>query len=116
MKREYYFYLDDMIKAFTLILEFTKGLTYAEFEKDDLRSSAVVRQFEIIGEAAKNIPAEIQDRFPEIPWKQIARTRDRFIHAYFGLDMEILWKLIEEESGDLLKKLKDIRLTIKPGK
>ncbi len=73
------------------IQEFTKGMQYSQFVHDKKTTSAVIRQFEIIGEAAKHIPASIKKKYPEIPWKDMSGMRDRLIHGYFGVDYQLVW-------------------------
>ncbi|MEW6381354.1 MAG: HepT-like ribonuclease domain-containing protein [bacterium] len=73
---------------------FVQGMDFSEFVHDDKTSSAVVRKPEIIGEAAKNIPSYIRQRYKELPWAEMAKTRDKIIHFYFGVDYEIIWKVI----------------------
>ena len=78
-------YLKDIIEAMNKIKDFVVGLTFEEFQKDDKTSSAVIRKFEIIGEATKNISGEIRTKYSGIPWKEMAGLRDRLIHSYFGI-------------------------------
>ena len=80
-------YLKDIKTAITSIDEFIEGLDFNQFKVDDKTSSAVIRKFEIIGEATKNIPEVIRKKYPEIPWKDIAGMRDKLIHAYSEVDL-----------------------------
>ncbi len=99
MKRERDFldYLADILDAMDKVRQFTGGMTLEEFSADDRTTFAVVRALEIIGEATKNIPARIRSMYPEVPWKQMAGTRDKIIHEYFGVDLTIVWKTAKEE-------------------
>ena len=72
-------------------------MSFDEFAADDKTTSAVTRKIEVIGEAAKNIPRNIRQRYKEIPWSDMAGTRDKIIHFYFGVDYEIIWKVIKEK-------------------
>lgn len=72
-----------------------KELNFEAFKINDEKSSAVIRKFEIIGEAAKNVPEEIKQKYSEIPWKEMAGFRDRLIHFYFGVKYELVWQTIK---------------------
>ncbi len=87
MKRDIKLYVKDILDAILAIEKFVEGMTFEEFERDDKTSSAVIRKFEIIGEATKHIPDEIKQRYPDIPWKEMAGFRDKLIHFYFGINI-----------------------------
>ncbi len=90
-KRKYRLYLEDMNLAMERIAEYIKDLSFADFKKDYKTVDAVIRNFEVIGEAAKNIPAEVRGKFPEIPWDEMYLLRNKVSHEYFGIDYEIIW-------------------------
>jgi uncharacterized protein with HEPN domain len=69
---------------------------------------AIVRNLEIIGEAARNIPEEIKRKYPEIPWRDIGDTRNKILHEYFGMNLEIIWKTIQDDLPDLKPKIQKI--------
>ena len=71
-------------------------------------SSAVSHKLEIMGEAAKNVPDDVRQRYNEVPWSDMARTRDRIIHAYFGLNYQIIWRVIKERLPELKPKMREI--------
>ncbi len=108
MTREYGDYLEDIIDAVDSIEEFTHGKDYEDFLEDKKTIYAVVRAFEIIGEAVKNIPPEIRNEYPEIPWKSMAGMRDKVIHGYFGVDNKVLWKTSKEDIPELRPNVKSI--------
>jgi len=92
MKRTYKLYLNDILEAIERIENYTKGLSFEDFSKNSMVVDAVVRNFEIIGEAAKQIPTEIKKKQDQIPWKEMAGMRDKLTHDYSGVNMEILWQ------------------------
>ncbi|MGR3309808.1 MAG: HepT-like ribonuclease domain-containing protein [Candidatus Brocadiales bacterium] len=96
MKRDYRLYLDDILEAIEKIEKYTEGLNINVFRKDDKTVDAVIRNFTIIGEAAKHIPEDIRKRSPEIPWKMMAGMRDKLIHEYFGVKFDFLWDTIKK--------------------
>ena len=96
-KRIYSDYLEDIIESILKIEEFTKDMDYIQFKDDSKTSYAVIRAFEIIGEAAKKIPNEIKSKYANLPWKEIAGMRDKLIHAYFGVNLEVVWKTVIQD-------------------
>jgi len=103
--RDYRDYLQDILDAVNDIESFVDGMTYEEFIKDRKTLNAVVRSIEIIGEASKNIPETLKANCKELPWKQMAGMRDKLIHAYFGVDVETLWKAVKENIPPLKKAI-----------
>jgi len=98
----------DMFLACRKVLDYTEGLSFREFARDDKTIDAVIRNIEILGEAAKNISEEFRDRYPHIEWSKIARTRDKLIHFYFGVNKEIVWDIGKENIPELLNDLRHI--------
>jgi len=106
--RSFNIYLKDIIDAMIKIEDFIKNMSFEEFQNDDKTSSAVIRKFEIIGEATKNVPEEIRQEFSDIPWKEMAGMRDRLIHSYFGVDYKLVWTTIKKripEVKPLIEKI-----------
>src|SRR3989339_20449 len=90
------------------IKKFVKGIDKNEFAKNELIQDAVIRNFEIIGEASKKISTDLKQVYYEIPWKEISGMRDKLIHDYLGVEIEIIWKTIEQDLPTLQKELKKI--------
>jgi len=108
MKRHYSLFVKDILDCIDKIQEFIGDMDYKQFKDNDLVNSAVIRKLEIIGEASKNIPDFIREKYPEIPWKDMARMRDKIIHFYFGVDYEIVWKVIKERLPELKEKIERV--------
>lgn len=98
-KRTYKLYIKDILDSIKSIREYTNGLTFKEFRSKKIVIDAVVRNFEIIGEVARNIPADVKSLHREIPWRQMSGMRNKVIHEYFGIDLDIVWKTIQTLSN-----------------
>ena len=107
-KREILLLLDDMLLSAQKIKRYTNDLDYNSFVSDDKTIDAVVRNFEIIGEAANRIDPDFRDKNPEIEWKRIRGFRNRIIHDYFGIDYEIVWNIIETYLDEMIDWLDTI--------
>lgn len=101
MPRDYRLYLEDIIEAIARIERYTSGTDFTTFSADEMRIDAVVRNLELIGEAAKNIPKAQRDLTPTIEWRKIAGLRDIVAHHYFSLNLAIIWDVVEHRLGDL---------------
>lgn len=108
-RREWRFYLDDMIGFAEKVLAYTSGLDAAQFASGGMVHDAVLRNLELIGEAATRIPEEIRQSNPQIPWRMIIATRNRLIHGYLGIDNDTLWSIIRDDVPALLQNLQSIR-------
>ena len=106
--RDYRLFLKDVINAMEAIESFVEGMDFEDFVEDDKTSSAVIRKFEIIGEAVKHIPEWVKEKYPDIPWKEMAGMRDRLIHAYFGIDFRLVWDTIKHDVPELKSRLLEI--------
>jgi len=96
-------YLDDIVKSCDKIMGFIEGFSLPELIRDEKTYDAVVRNLEIIGEAAKHIPDDIRELIPQIEWRKVAGMRDMLIHAYFGIDNDILWDVAKNKVPQLLE-------------
>lgn len=101
MPRDCRVYLEDILDAVHKVRAYTNGLSKAAFLLDDKTFDAVVRNLEIIGEAAKNIPDTVRADAPGVEWKKIAGLRDILIHEYFGIDGEIVWDIVQHKLPNL---------------
>jgi len=97
MKREVDDYIQDIIESMNKSIRFVAGMSYDSFADDDKTIFAAVRALEIIGEAVKNIPQEIREKHNGIPWRDMAGMRDKLIHEYFGVNLDVVWKTVQEE-------------------
>ena len=107
-KREDSAILQDIKEAIKRIISYTSKIDYEEFLQDFKTQDAVIRNIEILGEAAKSLSNETRDKYPDIPWKDIAGTRDRLIHDYFGVNIDIIWDIAKNEIQSLSTQLKAI--------
>jgi len=106
--RDYKLYLHDIKEAVEKIETFTKGFTFEEFAKDTKTVDAVIRNLEILGEAAKHIPKRVKEKHPDIDWKAMGGMRNILAHEYFGVRMGIIWKTIRERLPELRHKIEEI--------
>jgi hypothetical protein len=100
-------YVQDILEAIRRIDEYLEGLTFEVFVGDTKTVDAVIRNFAVIGEAAKHVPVSVKRKYPEVDWKRMAGMRDKVIHEYFGVDPRILWdtsKIDLAASKPLLEK------------
>ena len=103
MPRDIRLYLDGMVEAIRAIREYTSGMTYDSFAADRKTLDAVVRNLEIIGEAAKNLPEEIKDKGREVEWRKIIGLRNLLTHEYFGISKPVIWDIVTNKL-DLLER------------
>src|SRR3989344_9351687 len=96
-------YLNHILEAIAKIEKYIKGFDYDSFESDDKTIDAVVRELEIVGEAAKHVSDSLKDEHPEIPWSKMMGIRNRLIHEYFGVNKKIIWETCETDLPALKK-------------
>jgi len=111
----YRVHIQDIFDSICEAEEFVGGMSFEEFIKDKKTINAVIRSFEVMGEAVKNISKSIKKKYPEIPWKRMAGMRDKLIHEYFGVDLEIVWETIKEDIPKIKPLIREILDKIEEG-
>jgi len=106
--RSYLMYLQDIQIAMNRIAEYLENLDFKIFKQDYKTVDAVIRNFEIIGEASKNLPIEIKEKHPEIPWQEMYYLRNKISHEYFGIDYEIIWDVATHYLPENKKQIEKI--------
>jgi len=101
MPRDFRLYLEDVIEAIAKIRRYTVGLSFHQFAEDEKAVDAEVRNLEVIGEAVKKIPEDMRQKHADIDWRKIAGLRDILIHEYFGIDVEIIWDIVQNKLPSL---------------
>jgi len=101
MYRDCRVYLGDILEAIQRIREYVQGLSFDGFEGDSKTVDPVVRNLEVIGEAVKHLPDGLREEPPEIEWRKVAGLRDVLVHEYFGIDLEIVWDIVETKLDPL---------------
>ena len=108
MHRSYLHFLDDIKEAAGKIQDYTKEMSYEEFLADRRTQDAVIRNFEVIGEAIKNLPDTVKTRHPTVEWRQIAGLRDVIAHGYFHIDFEVIWEIVTDRIPEFKKNIAKI--------
>jgi uncharacterized protein with HEPN domain len=93
---------------------FVAGVEFRAFSHNEEKTFAVIRALEVIGEAARHVPASVRNRHPEVPWKQIVGMRNVVIHGYFGVDLEVLWRTVHDDLPPLRQAIARILQSSRP--
>lgn len=116
MKKDPEIFIQHILDCIELIEDYTRDVTREDFVKSSQLQDSVIRRIEVIGEAVKNIPQEIKNRYPDIPWKRVAGMRDILIHEYWGIDINLIWEVATKEVFEIKRKMLVIMISLKTGK
>ena len=109
MKKEPEVFIEHILESIELIENYTANKTISDFIESVQLQDSIIRRIEIIGEAVKNLPAEVKSNYPDVPWKNIAGMRDVLIHKYFGIDLELTWQVVQKDIPDLKREILKIK-------
>lgn len=105
MKKDPQVYLNHILDSIKSVEEYTKGLTEEEFYGSPEKQDAIIRRIEIIGEAVRNLTEEFRQQYSEVVWKKIVGTRDKLIHEYFDVDLELIWEVVQKDLPPLKENI-----------
>ena len=108
-------FLRDIQEAIDRALAYTNGLDWDEYLQDHKTQDAVARNLEVLGEAAKNLSEDLRNRYPSVPWRVVAGTRDRLIHHYFGINQEIVWQIVRQDLPELQRQIMQVIREVSTG-
>lgn len=108
MSREWRLYVADMKARCARVREYTAGLSREQFENNPLVYDATLRNLELLGEAARHVPEEARARAPDVPWRRVVAVRNILIHGYLGIDNDVIWGIVQNEIGKLLRALEKL--------
>lgn len=114
-KRDFIVFLEDAINSIEKIEKYLQNIEFEDFCKNEMMVDAVIRNLEVLGEAIRNVPQEIKDRYPEIEWKEAIGFRNILIHNYFGIDLETIWETIKKDIPKFKKEIEEILKIEKTG-
>ena len=100
--------VEDILAAIRKVERYTTGMDWEGFRQDEKTTDAVVRNLEVVGEAVRRLPEDFIAQYPNVPWRQAAGLRNRIVHDYFGLDLEIIWEVIQHDLPKLRQQLENL--------
>lgn len=113
MKRDCRLFVEDILESIVWIEKFTANMEFEQFLADEKTKTAVVKKLEILGEATKNIPKPVRDKYKNLPWADMARMRDKLSHEYFGVRYDIVWKAAKESLPEIKPLIEKVLADIK---
>ena len=113
MKKEPEVFIEHILESIELIENYTANKTISDFIESVQLQDSIICRIEIIGEAVKNLPAEVKSNYPDVPWKNIASMGDVLIHKYFGIDLELTWQVVQKDIPDLKRENLKIKQDLK---
>lgn len=102
-------FIEHILESISALNEFSAGISINELSSNRMKQSAIVREIEVIGEAVKNISENLKNKHKEIGWREIAGTRDKMIHHYFGVDVNTVWNIVKKDIPILEKQIREIK-------
>ncbi len=108
MRKDPQIFLKHILESIEWVEKGIEGESKNQFIQDVPTQDIVIRRLEIIGEAVKNLPNDFKSKYPDVPWKKIAGLRDKLIHGYFGIDLELIWEIVKKDLPPFKKHIKEI--------
>ncbi len=114
MEKEVAIFLQHILESIQKIERYTRKVTWSKFQHSSQLQDSVLKRLENIGEAIKNIPAEFTGKYPDIPWRDMARLRDKLIHGYFDINAHIVWEVVQKDLPPLKSQIVTLLKKLSP--
>jgi uncharacterized protein with HEPN domain len=108
MKKDDRIYLDHILESFTKAIQYLNNVSYEAYMADEEKQDAIIRKIEVAGEATKRLSSEIRKKYGHVPWRAIAGMRDKLIHDYFNVDLEMVWETATKDIPSLIPEIETI--------